>query len=227
MIIRTLFAASAVVALGISVITTVLPTRAAGVTTAIQTVVPTDFGTTWDILVRGLDEGDFTINATITENSMIRVLLQSKTPSKWVDCGSLTVSSKHKIFGDRHYDFLAANSVRYLVADEEFDELIDVERRTSLNALANIKLTPMKHGTKVSVDAHYVMKFRTREFGRKITPRFLDDSLDFSSASQASMTEEIRQGAKMKVSTINCRPTGELERRIVSVVERQTARLTP
>ena len=210
---KTLFAATAVIALGISAIGTATQTRAARGTTAIETVVPTDLQATWDVLIRELNSGEFQINATI------RVLLQSKIPSPWVDCGSLTVNSKHKIFGDRNYKFLAANSVRYLVADEEVDELIDVERRTTLNALAVIKLTPTRGGTLVNVDAHYVMKFRTREFGRKITPRVLDESIDFSSSGQATVTEEIREGAKMKVVTFECRPTGALERQIVSILE--------
>ncbi len=216
---KTLFAATAVVALGISAIGTATQTRAARGTTAIETVVPTDLQATWDVLIRELNSGEFQINATIKENSTIRVLLQSKIPSPWVDCGSVTVNSKHKIFGDRNYNFLAANSVRYLVADEEVDELIDVERRTTLNALASIKLTPTRNGTQVSVEAHYVMKFRTREFGRKITPRVLDESIDFSSSGQATVTEEIREGAKMKVVTFVCRPTGALERQIVSILE--------
>lgn len=215
-----LCAAVTVAALGISTIGTAAQARAATETTAIETVVPTDFRTTWDTLVTELDEGDFTINATIKENSTIRVLLQSKTPSRWVDCGSISVDSKHKSFGDRNYKFLAANSVRYLVADDQFNELIDVERRTSLNALATIKLAPIGQGTRVTVDAHYVMKFRTREFGRKVTPRFLNDSLDFGSAGDATMSEEIREGSKMKVVSIGCRPTGALERQIVSVLER-------
>ena len=61
--IKTLFAASLIVALGVSAISTAPQTRAAGVTTAIQTIVPTDFDTTWNVLLRELDEGDFTINA--------------------------------------------------------------------------------------------------------------------------------------------------------------------
>lgn len=217
--VKSLFAATAFVALGITVIVAATQTRAARGTTAIETVVPTDLQATWDVLIRELNSGVFQINATIKENSTIRVLLQSKIPSPWVDCGSLTVNSKHKIFGDRNYKFLAANSVRYLVADEEVDELIDVERRTTLNALAVIKLTPTRGGTLVNVEAHYVMKFRTREFGRKITPRVLDDSIDFSSSGQATVTEEIREGAKMKVVTFVCRPTGALERQIVSILE--------
>ena len=216
--IKVLLTGAAVVALGISAITTAPQSRAAGVTTAIQTIVPTDFDTTWNALLTALDEGDFTINATIKETSTIRVLLQSKVPSPWVDCGTVTVDSKHKTFGDRNYKFLAANSVRYLVGDEEFDELIDVERRTNLNALATIKLTPRGNETLVDVNAHYVMKFRTREFGRKITPRFLDDSVDFGSAGEGNVSEEIREGAKMKRVSIICRPTGALEKQIVSVL---------
>ncbi len=216
---RKLFAATAFIALGLTVIGAATQTNAAKRTTAIETVVPTDFRTTWDLLITKLDEGDFTINATIKENSTIRVLLQAKIPSPWVDCGSVTVNSKNKLFGDRNYKFLAANSVRYMVAHEGVDELIDVERRTTLNALASIKLTPMRNGTQVNVEAHYVMKFRTREFGRKITPRVLDESIDFDSAGQATVTEEIREGAKMKVVTFECRPTGALERRIVAILK--------
>ena len=216
--IKIFLAAAALAALGLSAATPATQTYAARGTTALTTVVPTDFQVTWNTLLERLDDGDFTINASIKEQSTIRVLLQSPVPSPWVDCGSITVESKHKVFGDRSYNFLAANSVRYMVAHEEVDELIDVERRTTLNALASIKLTPKRHGTLVNVDAHYVMKFRTREFGRNFTPRSLDANANFDSAGQASVTEEIREGAKMKTVTIECRPTGELERRIVAVL---------
>ena len=209
---------AAVVALGISATSTTTQTHAASGTTALTTVVPTDFQSTWNTLLEKLDDGDFAINATIKENSTIRVLLQSQVPSTWVDCGSISVKSEHKIFGNRSYNFLAANSVRYMVADEEVDELIDVERRTTLNALASIKLTPMGTGTLVNVEAQYVMKFRTREFGSNISPRSLDGSINFDSTGQGTLTEEIREGAEVKVVSLDCQPTGELERRIVSVL---------
>ena len=72
---KSLFAATAFVALGITVIVAATQTRAARGTTAIETVVPTDFGATWDLLIRELNSGEFQINATIKENSTIRVLL--------------------------------------------------------------------------------------------------------------------------------------------------------
>ena len=77
--VRILLATAAVIALGISAIATAHQTPAAGGTTAIVTVVPTDFDTTWDVLVTELDEGDFTINATIKENSTIRVYFSSRS----------------------------------------------------------------------------------------------------------------------------------------------------
>ncbi|MDH3738233.1 MAG: hypothetical protein OER92_03495 [Alphaproteobacteria bacterium] len=220
MSVKVLIVAGAVAVVGFSAVAFAPQTHAAGGTTAIETIVPTDISTTWDLVVAEFNEGDFAINATIKESSTIRILLQSKIPSTWVDCGNISVSSNHATFGHRNYNFLAANSARYLVADEKVDELIDVERRTSLNALANIKLTPKRQGTLVSIDAHYVMKFRTREFGNNITPRSVDKSMDFDSAGQASTTEEIREGSDTKLVTIDCRPTGELERRLVTLLER-------
>jgi hypothetical protein len=216
--IKGLLATAAVAALGISAASTATQTHAARGTTALATVVPTDFNSTWNTLLQKLNDGEFAINATIKENSTIRVLLQSQVPSTWVDCGSISVNSKHKVFGDRNYNFLAANSVRYMVADEKVNELIDVERRTTLNALASIKLTPTDTGTLVNVEAQYVLKFRTREFGRNISPRSLDGSINFDSTGRATVTEEIREGAEMKVVNIDCQPTGELERRIVAVL---------
>ncbi len=49
--VKPLFAAAAIIALGISAIGTATQTRAARGTTAIETVVPTDFDTTWDMLI--------------------------------------------------------------------------------------------------------------------------------------------------------------------------------
>jgi len=212
------FAAAAAAIVGLWASGPASQIHAAGATTAVSTIVPTDLPTTWRILMRELESGDFTINATIRESATIRVLLQTKIPSTWVDCGSVTVNSRHPVFGNRSYNFLAANSVRYMVADEALDELVDVERRTSLNALATIRLKPVRGGTQISVDAQYVMKFKTREFGKKITARRFQESVDFDSASSSQFHEEIREGAAMKPMDIACRPTGELERRIAAVV---------
>lgn len=178
----------------------------------------TDVDATWNVLVSGLNGREFLINTLVKEDRTIRVLIQSEIPSRYVDCGEISVRSKYPEFGDQNYNFLAANSARYLVADERAGKLVDVERRTSLNALANIHLTPLGQGTLVRVDARYVMKFRTREFGNSIAPRNLDDSLKFDSFGRASRDEQIREGATTKTVTVECQPTGELERRIVALL---------
>ncbi len=178
----------------------------------------TDVDATWNALVARLNGRDFQINTLVKKDRTIKVLVNSQIPSQYVDCGEISVHSDHPAFGERNYSFAAANSARYLVADESADELVDVERRTSLNALANIKLTPMGQGTLVRVDAFYVMKFRTREFGSNIAARSLDDRLDFDSFGRASRDEQIREGSSMRTVTVECQPTGELERRIVAVL---------
>ena len=184
----------------------------------VEKLVSTDVDTTWNALVAGIKGRDFKINALAKEDRTIKVLVQSTIPSQYVDCGEISVRSRHPDFGDRDYNFAAANSARYLVADERVDELVDVERRTSLNALANVRLTPQGSGTLVSVAVSYVMNFRTREFGTNVSTRSIDDSLIFVSFQRASLDEEIREGAKTKTVTIACEPTGDLERRIVSVL---------
>ncbi len=113
--IKIFLAVPALAALGLSAATPATQTYAARGTTALTTVVPTDFQVTWNTLLERLNDGDFTINASIKEQSTIRVLLQSQIPSTWVDCGTISVNSKHKVFGNRSYKFLAANSVRYMV----------------------------------------------------------------------------------------------------------------
>lgn len=187
-------------------------------TTAVEMVVKTDFDATWNELVDELAGRGFQINALVKSDRTIKVSLQIGVPSHYVDCGEISVTSKHAQFGDRNYKFLAANSVRYLVADEIANELVDVERRTSLIALARINLTPMGPGTMVRVDADYIMKFRTREFGTNVKTRKLDDTMSFDSAGSASKEESIRQGATSKSVTFECRATGAFERKIVSVL---------
>jgi hypothetical protein len=193
-------------------------TQIATRTAAVETTVKTDFDATWNELVSELGGRDYEINALVPQDRTIRVLVRSQIPSEYVDCGEISVRSKHAVFGDRNYNFLAANSVRYLVVDERADELVDVERRTSLNALANVQLTATDQGTVVRVDALYVMKFRTREFGNNVATRKVDETLNFDSAGQATTTEDIRQGATSKSVTVACRATGALERKIVSVL---------
>lgn len=189
---------------------------------AVEQIVSSDVNATWDALLSGLDRGVFKINSAAKDERTIRVLLRSGTPSHYVDCGEISVRSQHPQFGVRNYNFPAANSARYLVADERADELVDVERRTSLNALANIQLTSNGKGTLVRINAQYVMNFRTREFGNKVDTRSIDDSLKFDSVGRASLNEEIRDGSSTKTVKIECRPTGELERRIVAVLNRNS-----
>ena len=186
--------------------------------TAIERVVASDVEATWNALVSGLNGRDFEINSLVEEDRTIRIILQSATPSRYVDCGEISVRSRHPSLGNRDYNFPAANSARYLVADERADELVDVERRTSLSALANVRLTPTEQGTLVSINARYVMNFRTREYGKNVATRSFNNSLDFNSLGRASQDEEIREGARTKTVTVECQPTGAFERRIVSVL---------
>ena len=215
------------IATAITVLATCAPTdstdtRSAPKPTTIDTVVSSDVDATWNGLISGLKGREFEINALEKGDRTIRLLLQSQSPSRYVDCGEISVRSKHPEFGERNYNFPAANSARYLVADDRVDQLVDVERRTALNVLAVVHLTPQGSGTLISVDANYVMSFRTREFGNGISPRNLDDSLNFKSVGSARLDEQIREGASTKTVTVECRPTGELERRIVAVLGNRT-----
>ena len=70
----------------------------------------------------------------------------------------------------------------------------------------------------VRIDAVYVMKFRTREFGNNVEKRETDEVLNFDSAGQASTKEHIRQGATSKSVTVACRANGALERKIAAVL---------
>ncbi len=211
-------AAATVLSFSVVPETIAMEAQVAARTMAVETMVRTDFDSTWDELASELAGRNYEVNALAKEDRTMKVLFRAEIPSHYVDCGEISVSSKHAQFGDRNYNFLAANSVRYLVADEEVDELVDVERRTSLNAIANVSLTPMGQGTMVRVDAIYVMKFRTREFGRNIEARASDDTLNFDSAESASTRESIRQGATSKPVTVECRANGTLERNIVAVL---------
>ncbi len=186
--------------------------------TAVERIVASDVEATWNALVSGLPGHDFEINSAAKDERLIRVLVRSATPSQYVDCGEISVRSRHPDFGERNYNFEAANSARYLVADAHADRLVDVERRTSLNALANVRLTPNGSGTLVSVSTQYVMNFKTREFGTGITPRNADSSLNFASQGQASQDEQFRESTRTKKVTVECRPTGEIERRILATI---------
>lgn len=187
-------------------------------TAVVEAVVETNLYSTWNELVDELDGRGFEVNALVKNNRNITVLFHTEVPSRYVDCGEITVTSKHSVFGDRKYNFLAANSVRYLVVDELVDELVDVERRTSLNVVANISLTPVGQGTMVRVDAAYAMNFRTREFGNNVATRKVDETLNFDSTGAASKEESVRQGATLKSVKVECRATGALEQTIVSVL---------
>jgi hypothetical protein len=215
---KSIIAAALVLTPGLILDTSASEPQTATRTTAVETVVKTDIDTTWNELVDELEGRGFQINALVKTDRTIKASFQTGVPSHYVDCGEISVNSKHAQFGGRNYNFLAANSVRYLVADEIANELVDVERRTSLNVLASINLTPMGQGTMVRVDADYIMRFRTREFGKNVKTRKLDDTMNFNSSGSASKQESIRQGATSKSVTIECRANGAFERKIVSVL---------
>lgn len=215
---KSIAVAATILTLGLYANAMASETQVATRTVAVETMVRTDVDATWEELVSELAGRDYQVNTLVKEDRIMKVLFQSAIPSHYVDCGEISVRSKHAQFGDRNYNFLAANSVRYLVVDENVDELVDVERRTNLNAVANISLTPMGEGTMVRVEAEYVMKFRTREFGRNVATRTTDDTLNFHSSVGASTSESIRQGATSKSVTVECRANGTLERDIVAVL---------
>lgn len=215
---KSIVVAATLLSLGMHTEAFATETQVAARNAALETVVETDFDATWNELVSELAGRNYQINTLVKKDRTMKVMFQTAIPSQYVDCGEISVNSKHAQFGERNYNFLAANSVRYLVADERADGLVDVERRTNLSVVANISLTPIGQGTMVHVDAVYVMKFRTREFGRNVATRKTDDTLNFDSANGASKTESIRQGATSKSVTIECRATGAFERDIVSVL---------
>ena len=215
---KSIAVAATILTLGLNSAAMASETQVATRTVAVETLVRTNVEDTWNELVSELAGRDYAVNTLERDDRTIQVLFQSTIPSHYVDCGEISVNSQHAQFGNRNYNFLAANSVRYLVADESVDELVDVERRTSLNAVANISLTPIGEGTMMRVEADYAMNFRTREFGRKVVTRQSDDTLNFDSAAGASTHESIRQGASSKAVTIECRAIGKLERDIVSVL---------
>lgn len=185
---------------------------------AVEIFVESDPFSTWTELVDELSGRGYEVNALVQNTRNIKALFHTEVPSRYVDCGEITVRSKHAVFGERRYNFLAANSVRYLVVDELAEELVDVERRTSLNAIANIDLIPMGQGTRVRVDADYALNFRIREFGNNVETRKVDEILNFDSAAPASNLEQVRQGATTKPVNVECRATGALERAVVSVL---------
>jgi len=80
--------------------------------TAIERVVATDIEATWSTLIAGINGREFEINSLAEQDRTIQVLVQSATPSRYVDCGEITVRSKHPAFGERNYNFPAANSAR-------------------------------------------------------------------------------------------------------------------
>jgi len=185
----------------------------------VETIVDSDFDATWDELLSGLGGRNYEIQAQVREDRTIHVLFQSDTPARYIDCGEITVHSNHAMFGERRYRFSAASSVRYLVADEIVNELVDVERRTSLNAVTHIELTPLEGRTRVRVAAEYAMKIRTREFGTNVAVRNIDDVVTFESDETGGATEAIRQGATSTPVSFECTANGLLERTIVSLLD--------
>jgi len=186
--------------------------------TSVDRIVAQDVEATWDALIGGLRGRDFEINSAAKEGRVLEILVRSEIPSQYVDCGDISVRSRHRELGNRDYDFAAANSARYLVADARSDTLVDVERRTSLNALARVRLTPNGHGTQVSVTALYAMRFNIREFGEQANPNPVEQRANFASLGHAQVEEKVRESNGSRTITMDCRPTGELERRILSIV---------
>lgn len=157
----------------------------------------------WPRLVRNLSSEFFIIN-NLDENSGLINVSYSGDPAAYVDCGTVD-SFVQNLRGKREYRFNDAAS------DERYETMIGGSlllwhRETSLKGRMNIIVSEDgSHASLVAVNTRYILAIHSEAFAPNgnLVGNF-SNTIDFD-------TGGVGHGA-----TITCRPTGALERQVLS-----------
>jgi len=121
------------------------------------------FEEVWDKLVGQLSKSFYVINNIDKASRIINVSLSSEDPDQYIDCGHT-----HRTFAyagqTEEFNYAIAGSSSYKAATQTTagnPVTLYVDRKTSLEGRVNVYVAPEGNGTRVSVNARYVLTIAT------------------------------------------------------------------
>jgi len=119
-------------------------------------LVPQDFDTVWDRLVRQLSSDFFVINNIDKGSRLINISFSTQTPSRYVDCGN-TERTFSNVRGTQNYNYKSADSSSF-ISTNNMGQATNFTRRTKLEGRSNIYVAPEGNSsTQVVVNTKYVL----------------------------------------------------------------------
>lgn len=131
-----------------------------------ERTIDADFETVWDQYVKELSKSFFVINNISKESRIINVSFSANDPTKYANCGTTTVSSKHPARGTQTFTYLAAGSSSHWIGIDGTNHIVDRVRQTDLEGRANIYIAPINSSkTLLRANARYVLGIHVKMSG--------------------------------------------------------------
>ena len=131
-----------------------------------EKIIDDDFETVWDQYVKELSKSFFVINNISKESRIINVSFSANDPTKYADCGTTTVASKHPARGTQTFTYLAAGNASHWVGVDGTNHIMDRVRQTDLEGRANIYIAPIGPSqTLLRANARYVLGIHVKMSG--------------------------------------------------------------
>jgi hypothetical protein len=181
------------------------------------------FDSVWDRLVGELSKSFYVINNIDKASRLINVSFASDTPEVYVDCGMARRQYKRGT-ELQVYDYEIASSSSYKMADRsgQYPVTRFIERHTRLEGRVNIYVAPVDAGTRVSVNAKYILSVTAS--GRYVVENLL--GAPTAQGEQAPHTTTIDFGTNRPSNTnwgtgenpsfVKCYSRGKLEEDILA-----------
>jgi hypothetical protein len=194
-----------------------------------EVVVDKPFESVWDALVRDLAKSFYVINNIEKQSRLINVSFSTDAPETYVDCGTTTRTYAR---GDENqtYKYNVASSFTYKVAARtgnlnQFPVTRNISRRTVLEGRANIYVAPEGQGTRVSVNARYILSVNTQGvytvenvYGTPIERGALPQRT-FTATFNTNQPTTVDWGTPGQPMQVTCHSRGRLEHDILQLVQ--------
>lgn len=167
-------------------------------------LVSRPFDETWDKLVKQLSSDFFVINNIDKNSRLINLSFTSQKPSDFANCGR-SIRTFNNAHGEQKYDYVPADSAAFSTTNKE-GIAFNVRRVMKLEGRTNIYVAPEGNGTLITVNTKYVLNGQISSVAFDGRPGGTENiTWDFST----------KQG---QMGEVQCYATGEIERRILSLV---------
>lgn len=184
-----------------------------------EVVIDAPFEKVWDHLVGQLSKSFYVINNIDKASRIINVSFTSDTPELYVDCGhtrrTYTYGGASEEFD---YDVAASSSYKAASKASTGNPITSyIDRKTSLDGRANVYVAPEGSGTRISVNARYILTIQIGghyESHALIGPASATYPLTPSTSTISFNTAEPvtkNIGTAGNPVNVTCRTTGKLE----------------